>query len=110
MEEHNRPILSIKRKPSLMYQKPPQKPESEQNVAQPEQTVTASSTKAKPKYKAPPEQEVVMFWYVEQLQDLNSLGAKFVLASPTEADGAVIPARTMLATPDGFPSIGKLSR
>ncbi|EBI1477390.1 phage minor tail protein L [Salmonella enterica] len=59
---------------------------------------------------ANPEQEVVMFWYIEQLQDLNSIGAKFVLASPVEADGAVIPARTMLATPDGFPSIGKLSR
>lgn len=55
MEEHNRPILSIKRKPSLMYQKPPQKPESEQNAAQPEQAATAGSTKAKPKYKAPPE-------------------------------------------------------
>lgn len=59
---------------------------------------------------ADPEQEVVMFWYIEQLQDLTSIGAKFVLASPVEADGAVIPARTMLATPDGFPSIGKLSR
>ena len=55
MQEQKRPILSIKRKPSLMYQKPPQKPDSEQNAAQPEQAATASSTKAKPKYKNPPE-------------------------------------------------------
>lgn len=37
MQEQKRPILSIKRKPSLMYQKPPQKPDSEQNATQPEQ-------------------------------------------------------------------------
>ncbi|EHI7916607.1 hypothetical protein J9M50_003493 [Salmonella enterica] len=56
--QSKRPILSIKhkRKPSLMYQKPPQKPDSEQkqNAAQteqPEQAATASSTKAKPKPK-----------------------------------------------------------
>lgn len=55
MQEQKRPILSIKRKPSLMYQKPPQKPDSEQNAAQPEQTATATSTKAKPKYKGLPE-------------------------------------------------------
>ncbi|HCL5307941.1 TPA: hypothetical protein N2G38_000130 [Salmonella enterica] len=55
MQEQKRPILSIKRKPSLMYQKPPQKPESEQNAAQPEQAATVSSTKAKPNYKGLPE-------------------------------------------------------
>lgn len=55
MQEQKRPILSIKRKPSLMYQKPPQKPESEQNAAQPEQGATVATKKAKPKYKAPPE-------------------------------------------------------
>ncbi len=57
MQEQKRPILSIKRKPSLMYQKPPQKPESEQNAAQvdQQQAATASSTKAKPKYKGLPE-------------------------------------------------------
>ncbi|ECC6922467.1 hypothetical protein DAE56_27400 [Salmonella enterica] len=57
MQEQKRPILSIKRKPSLMYQKPPQKPDSEQNAAQVEQqqAATASSTKAKPKYKGLPE-------------------------------------------------------
>ncbi|HFW4207929.1 TPA: hypothetical protein ACIBOM_000865 [Salmonella enterica subsp. enterica serovar Reading] len=54
--QSQRPILSIKhkRKPSLMYQKPPQKPESEQNAAQteqPGQDATTSSTKAKPKPK-----------------------------------------------------------
>ncbi len=59
MQEQKRPILSIKRKPSLMYQKPLQKPESEQNATLPEQAATASasasSTKAKPKYKGLPE-------------------------------------------------------
>ncbi|EFS9643672.1 phage minor tail protein L [Salmonella enterica] len=59
---------------------------------------------------ADPEQETLMFYIVEQLSALNGKGAKFTLASPAEAEGAVIPARTMLATPDGFPSIGKLSR
>ncbi|EBT5400509.1 hypothetical protein CLK41_19005 [Salmonella enterica] len=56
MQEQKRPILSIKRKPSLMYQKPPQKPDSEQNAAQPEQQAAAvTTTKAKPKYKGLPE-------------------------------------------------------
>ncbi|EBK2664093.1 hypothetical protein AHS67_16335 [Salmonella enterica subsp. enterica serovar Enteritidis] len=55
MQEQKRPILSIKRKPSLMYQKPPQKPESEQNAAQPEQAATVATKKAKPKYKGLPE-------------------------------------------------------
>ncbi|ECE7748610.1 hypothetical protein EUW85_04625 [Salmonella enterica subsp. enterica serovar Ngili] len=59
MQEQKRPILSIKRKPSWMYRKPPQKPDSEQNATQPEQATTASasasSTKAKPKYKGLPE-------------------------------------------------------
>lgn len=60
-QKSQRPILSIKhkRKPSLMYQKPPQKPDSpdkpeseqKQNAAQTEQAATASSTKAKPKAK-----------------------------------------------------------
>ncbi|EBA9765644.1 hypothetical protein CFJ40_26175 [Salmonella enterica] len=59
MQEQKRPILSIKRKPSRMYQKPPQKPDSEQNTTQPEQAVTASSTKAKPKYKGLPEWSAV---------------------------------------------------
>lgn len=59
---------------------------------------------------ANPEQEIVHFYLVEQLSELNSQGAKFILASPIEAEGAVIPGRTMLATPEGFPSIGKLSR
>ncbi|HCM1954424.1 TPA: hypothetical protein N3A08_003516 [Salmonella enterica subsp. salamae serovar 9,46:z4,z24:z39:z42] len=57
MQEQKRPILSIKRKSSWMYQRPQQKPDSEQNATQPEQaaTASASSTKAKPKYKGPPE-------------------------------------------------------
>ncbi|ECF2367656.1 phage minor tail protein L [Salmonella enterica subsp. enterica serovar Mountpleasant] len=60
--------------------------------------------------EADPEQEVVQWYVVEQLVSINTKTARFTLASPIEADGAVIPARTMLATPDGFPSIGKLSR
>lgn len=73
MQEQKRPILSIKRKPSLMYQKPPQKPDSEQNATQPEQaaTASASSTKAKPKYKGPPEWKDVEHkfaaWYLKYL-------------------------------------------
>ncbi|EBR5511541.1 hypothetical protein B8133_24490 [Salmonella enterica] len=56
MQEQKRPILSIKRKPSLMYQKPSQKPDSEQNATQPEQqAATVTTTKAKPKYKGLPE-------------------------------------------------------
>ncbi|EFR6822855.1 phage minor tail protein L [Salmonella enterica] len=39
---------------------------------------------------ADPEQEIVMFFIVEQLSALNAKGAKFTLASPVEADGAVI--------------------
>ncbi|EBS4088482.1 hypothetical protein E1A34_26725 [Salmonella enterica subsp. enterica serovar Newport] len=55
MQEQKRPILSIKRKPSLMYQKPSQKPDSEKNATQPEQAATVTTTKAKPKYKGLPE-------------------------------------------------------
>ncbi|EOV0286489.1 hypothetical protein ACOIP5_005542 [Salmonella enterica] len=49
MQEQKRPILSIKRKPSLMYQKPPQKPDSEQNAAQPEQAATVATKKSEAK-------------------------------------------------------------
>ncbi|ECC3466241.1 hypothetical protein AA471_27015 [Salmonella enterica subsp. enterica] len=60
MQEQKRPILSIKRKPSLMYQKPPQKPDSEQSAAQPEQqAATVTTIKAKPKYKGLPGWEEV---------------------------------------------------
>lgn len=59
MQEQKRPILSIKRKPSWMYQKPQQKTDSEQNATRPEQAATASasasSIKAKPNYKGLPE-------------------------------------------------------
>ncbi|MGG6062924.1 hypothetical protein ACQSEM_12870 [Salmonella enterica] len=70
MQEQKRPILSIKRKPSLMYQKPPQKPDSEQNAAQPGQDAT-TSTKAKPKYKGLPEWKDVKHrfaaWYFKYI-------------------------------------------
>ncbi|EKC3536854.1 hypothetical protein P4Q63_002198 [Salmonella enterica] len=61
MQEQKRPILSIKRKPSLMYQKPPQKPDSEQNAAQPEQLADSDNTgtRKKPNYKEPPGWEEV---------------------------------------------------
>lgn len=47
--------------------------------------------------EADPEQEAVSRWVVEQLSELKSTTAAFVLATPTETDGAVFPARTMLA-------------
>lgn len=61
MQEQKRSILSIKRKPSLMYQKPPQKPDSEQSAAQPEQLADSDSTGArkKPNCKEPPGWEEV---------------------------------------------------
>ncbi|ENZ9957603.1 hypothetical protein ACFLJF_003138 [Salmonella enterica] len=61
MQEQKRPILSIKRKPSLMYQKPPQKPDSEQSATQPEQLTDSDSTgtRKKPNYREPPGWEEV---------------------------------------------------
>lgn len=46
---------------------------------------------------ADPEQEIVSRYVVEQLSQLTSTTATFVLATPTETDGAVFPARIMLA-------------
>ena len=46
---------------------------------------------------ADPEQEAVSLWVIEQLSALKSGSATFVLATPTETDGAVCPSRTMLA-------------
>ncbi|EAT0258243.1 phage minor tail protein L [Salmonella enterica] len=46
---------------------------------------------------ADPEQEVVSRYLVEQLSGLTATTATFVLAAPTETDGAVFPARVMLA-------------
>ncbi|EAO0752053.1 phage minor tail protein L, partial [Salmonella enterica subsp. enterica serovar Poona] len=42
---------------------------------------------------ADPEQEVVSRYLVEQLSELTATTATFVLATPTETDGAVFPAR-----------------
>ncbi|HHX1453570.1 TPA: phage minor tail protein L, partial [Salmonella enterica] len=46
---------------------------------------------------ANPEQEAVARYCIEQLSELTSLTATFVLASPTETDGSVFPGRIMLA-------------
>ena len=47
--------------------------------------------------EADPEQEVVSRWVIEQLSELKATTATFVLATPTETDGSVFPARIMLA-------------
>ncbi|ECC9939337.1 phage minor tail protein L, partial [Salmonella enterica subsp. enterica] len=46
---------------------------------------------------ANPEQEVVARYSVEQLSELTTSTATFVLASPVETDGSVFPGRIMLA-------------
>ena len=43
--------------------------------------------------EADPEQEVVSRWVIEQLSELKATTATFVLATPTETDGSVFPAR-----------------
>lgn len=47
--------------------------------------------------KADPTQEIVSKYIIEQLSSLNAEIATFTLSQPSEADGAVIPARIMLA-------------
>lgn len=42
-------------------------------------------------------QEIVSKYIIEQLSSLNAETATFTLATPSEADGAIIPARVMLA-------------
>ncbi|SJI14413.1 phage minor tail protein L [Shigella sonnei] len=44
-----------------------------------------------------PEQEVISRWRIEQCSELSAVSASFVLATPTETDGAVFPGRIMLA-------------
>ncbi|HDP0319411.1 TPA: phage minor tail protein L [Salmonella enterica subsp. enterica serovar Concord] len=46
---------------------------------------------------ADPEQEAVARYVVEQLSELTTSTAVFVLATPTETDGSVFPGRIMLA-------------
>lgn len=46
---------------------------------------------------ADPQQEVVSRYIIEQLAELTSLTARFILAVPTETDGLVCPGRIMLA-------------
>ena len=47
--------------------------------------------------EADPQQEVVSRYVIEQLAELTSLTARFILAVPTETDGLVCPGRIMLA-------------
>lgn len=47
--------------------------------------------------EASPEQESISRYLIEQLSELTPTTATFVLASPTETDGAVFPGRIMLA-------------
>ena len=43
------------------------------------------------------EQELSDRWVVEQMSELTAMTASFVLATPTETDGALFPGRIMLA-------------
>ncbi|EHW5628727.1 phage minor tail protein L, partial [Escherichia coli] len=47
--------------------------------------------------EADPEQELTDRWVVEQMSELTAMTASFVLATPTETDGALFPGRIMLA-------------
>ncbi|EKE9213780.1 phage minor tail protein L, partial [Escherichia coli] len=47
--------------------------------------------------EADPEQELRDRWVVEQMSSLTAMTASFVLATPTETDGALFPGRIMLA-------------
>ncbi|EFA1745207.1 phage minor tail protein L, partial [Escherichia coli] len=47
--------------------------------------------------EADPEQELSDRWVVEQMSSLTAMTASFVLATPTETDGALFPGRIMLA-------------
>ncbi|EES3466893.1 phage minor tail protein L, partial [Escherichia coli] len=47
--------------------------------------------------EADPEQELSDRWVVEQMSQLTAMTASFVLATPTETDGALFPGRIMLA-------------
>ncbi|EHW0050950.1 phage minor tail protein L, partial [Escherichia coli] len=47
--------------------------------------------------EADPEQELRDRWVVEQMSELTAMTASFVLATPTETDGALFPGRIMLA-------------
>ncbi|EHL6721753.1 phage minor tail protein L [Escherichia coli] len=45
--------------------------------------------------EADPEQELTDRWVVEQMSSLTAMTASFVLATPTETDGALFPGRIM---------------
>ncbi|EOM4131903.1 phage minor tail protein L, partial [Escherichia coli] len=47
--------------------------------------------------EADPEQELSDRWVVEQMSQLTAMTTSFVLATPTETDGALFPGRIMLA-------------
>ncbi|EIQ20609.1 phage minor tail protein L [Shigella flexneri K-315] len=48
---------------------------------------------------ADPEQEVISRWRIEQCSELSAVSASFVLATPTETDGAVFPGRITPSAP-----------
>lgn len=62
------------------------------------QFLDAANFQAARNPKADPTQEIVSKFVIEQLSSLNAETATFTLAAPTEADGAIIPARVMLAS------------
>lgn len=49
--------------------------------------------------EADPEQEVISRWRIEQCSELSAVSATFVLATPTETDGAVFPGVSCWPTP-----------
>lgn len=46
---------------------------------------------------ADPLQEIVSRYTIEQMTEMNQMVASFILATPSESDGAVIPCRKMMA-------------
>lgn len=62
------------------------------------QFLDAANFQAAQNQKADPTQEIVSKFTIEQLSNLNAETATFTLATPSEADGAIVPARMMLAS------------
>ncbi|MGE9715744.1 phage minor tail protein L, partial [Escherichia coli] len=46
---------------------------------------------------ADPSQEIVTRWIIEQMTSLNSVTATFMLATPSETDGLMLPGRAILS-------------
>ncbi|SSY80296.1 phage minor tail protein L [Alysiella crassa] len=62
------------------------------------QFLDAANFQAAQNPKADPTQEIVSKFTIEQLSNLNAETATFTLATPSEADGAIVPARMMFAS------------